>query len=174
MHFGALTPRISCLILLVVAACTAPKPDFQTAWQSLLDHLSKCTVEQGYDPRTSNELGEHELGKNEGPWRACAYAGIETYMIPATVAPDLFRKLVRLDQEMTDQIARGDLSRTARKSRIKEILGQIRSKEEAYQQAQFERLRQIQDVMERQRRMKEMRRIHRQASMIRRTVTARF
>ena len=174
MQVQALTPRILGLVLVSVVACSAPKPNFQTAWQSLLGHLSKCTVEHGYDPRTSDELGKHELGKNEGQWRACAYAGIEAYMIPATVAPDLFRKLVRLDRKLTGQVARGDLSRSARKSRIKEILGQIRNKEEAYQQAQFERLREIQDVMERQRRSEEMQRIHRQGSMIRRAVTARF
>ena len=174
MHFRALKPSISCLILLIVVACTAPKPDFQTAWQGLLDHLSKCSAEQGYDPRTSNDLEQHELGKNERQWRACAYAGIETYMIPATVAPDMFRKLVRLDREMTNQVARGELSRSARKSRIKEILSQIRSKEEAYQQAQFERLREVQDVMERQRRTQEMERIHREVISVRRAVTAKF
>ncbi len=119
MQVQALTPRILGLVLVSVVACSAPKPNFQTAWQSLLGHLSKCTAEHGYDPSTSDELGRHELGKNEGQWRACAYAGIEVYMIPATVAPDLFRKLVRLDREMTGQVARGDLSRSARKSRIK-------------------------------------------------------
>ncbi len=95
-------------------------------------------------------------------------------MIPATVAPDLFRKLVRLDREMTGLVARGDLSRSARKSRIKEILDQIGNKEETYQQAQFDRLREIQDIMERQRRNEEMQRIHRQGNMIRRAVTAQF
>ena len=174
MQVRALTPRIFGLVLISVVACSAPKPNFQIAWQSLLGHLSKCTAEHGYDPSTSDELGRHELGKNEGQWRACAYTGIEVYMIPATVAPDLFRKLIHLDREMTGQVARGDLSRSARKSRIKKLLDQIRSKEEAYQQAQFERLREIQDVMERQRRNEEMQRINRQGNMIRRAVTAQF
>ena len=174
MHLRAPAPRILGLVLVSVVACSAPKPNFQIAWQSLLSHLSNCTAEHGYDPSTSDELGQHELGKNEGQWRACAYAGIEAYMIPATVAPDLFRTLVHLDRKMTVQVARGDLSRSARKSRIKEILDQISNKEEAYQQAQFERLREIQDVMERQRRDEEMQRIHRQGAMIRRAVTARF
>ncbi len=174
MHFRAQKPRISCLVLLIAVACTAPKPSFQTAWQNLLDHWSKCTAEHGYDPRTSSELGKHELGKHERQWRACAYTGIETYMIPATVDPDMFRKLVRLDQEMTNQVERGELSRSARKARIREILGQIRSNEEAHQQARFERLREIRDTMERQKRMREMQRIHREISAIRRAVTAKF
>jgi len=175
MHCRDVRRAISWLILLVIVACTAPKPGFQTAWHRMLDHLSKCSAELGYDPSISNkQLGEHELGKNERQWRACAYTGIETYMIPATVAPNNFRKLVRLDQEMTNQVARGELSRSARKSHISEILAQIKSKEEANQQMQLERLREVQDVMDRQRRMQRMQRTHTEIIGIRRAIGARF
>lgn len=124
--------RISALVLIcgVVVACAETRPTYESSWPKLLAHFSQCSGIHGYDPRYKQDLPEDRLAAGELEWRACAYQGIGTIMISASVAPESFRQLIREDKDMTSKIVAGELKRSERKARVLAILSEIRRQED--------------------------------------------
>ncbi len=128
------------IICVAAVACAQPRPTYESSWQRLLTHFSGCSSEHGYDPRSQAELPQNRLGKGELKWRACAYQGVENIMIPNAAAPGLFRQLIREDKAMTAKIASGEMTRSERKARVTAVLDDLRRREDASRDAEYQRL----------------------------------
>jgi hypothetical protein len=123
----------------VIAACgamstpsdTARPGEMATARRQLEDHMAECTQRYGYDPEAGAKLGPHVLGRGEREWRDCVYQAIETYMIPRTLSPDVYRRLITEDRKMTDAVAKGEMARAERQARVGQMLKEIDRTEEA-------------------------------------------
>ena len=123
----------------VIAACgvtstpsdTARPGEMATARRQLEDHMAGCTRRYGYDPEAGTKLGPHVLGRGEREWRDCVYQAIETYMIPRTLSPDLYRRLIAQDRKMTDAVAKGEMARAERQARVRLMIEEIDRIEEA-------------------------------------------
>lgn len=123
----------------MIAACgtTSPPSDMArpgetaTARRQLEDHMAECTRRHGYDPEAGAKLGPHVLGPGEREWRGCVYQAIEKYMIPRTLSPDVYRRLIAQDRKMTDAVAKGEMARAERQARVRQMIEEIDRVEEA-------------------------------------------
>jgi hypothetical protein len=125
--------RPGCCRILVVAAIVSGWSAIAAADNdlrpSLLDnekflkHLAGCTRQHGYDPTAQNGLGPHELGRNEMPWRECAYEGIRRIIVPASALPEMYEDLIAEDRKMTEAVVQGTMTRDDRRSRIEVLTG---------------------------------------------------
>src|SRR5687768_1490803 len=73
---------------------TAGSREIVTARRQLDDHMAECTKRYGYDPDAGSKLGANVLGPGEEEWRGCVYQGIEKYLIPRTLSPDVYRRAI--------------------------------------------------------------------------------
>ena len=71
------------------------------------------------------------LGAGEREWRGCVYQGIEKYLIPRTLSPDVYRRTIGEDRKMTEAIATGEMTRAQRQIRVQQMLEEINRIEEA-------------------------------------------
>ncbi len=116
-----------------VAACassqtTPEQTKLEIAEQNFNAYLDECSATFATDPRVAT-VGETELAPRELEWRACAYEGVRTILAPATTQPTAFVALIEEDKVMTEKIASGEMTRSARSARIDEVLNQIADKE---------------------------------------------
>jgi hypothetical protein len=112
-----------------------------TARRQLDDYMAQCTKRYGYDPEAASNLGPNVLGTGEREWRECVYDGIEKYLIPRTLSPDVYRQAIAEDRKMTDAITKGEMTRAERQARIQQLLNQIDKLEGANQaKLQMDRL----------------------------------
>ncbi|HXV80703.1 MAG TPA: hypothetical protein VEG60_12570 [Candidatus Binatia bacterium] len=107
-----------------------------TARRQLNDYMAQCTKRYGYDPKAAAKLGPNVLGPGEREWRECVYQGIEKYLIPRTLSPDLYRQAIAEDRKMTEAVANGEMTRAQRQARIQQLLKEIDKLEEANQAKQ--------------------------------------
>jgi len=105
--------------------------EMATARRQLDEHMAECTKRYGYDPEAATNLGPDVLGRGEREWRGCVYEGIETYLIPRTRSPELYRRAIAEDREMTEAVANGAITREQRQTRVQQILKEIEQVEEA-------------------------------------------
>lgn len=131
---------ITTLVLsFVIAACgatstpsdTARLGEMATVRRQLDDHMAECTRRYGYDPEAGAKLGPYVLGQGEREWRSCVYQAIETYMVPRTLSPDVYRRLIAEDRKMTDAVANGKMARAERQARVRQMIEEIDRVEEA-------------------------------------------
>jgi hypothetical protein len=102
-----------------------------TARRQLDDHMEECTKRYGYDPEAGSKLGANVLGPGEREWRGCVYQGIEKYLIPRTLSPDVYHRAIAEDRKMTEAIAKGEMTRAQRQARVQQMLEEIDRMEEA-------------------------------------------
>ena len=102
-----------------------------TARKQLDDHMAECTKRYGYDPDAGSKLAANVLGPGEREWRGCVYQGIEKYLIPKTLSPDVYRRAIDEDRKMTEAIAKGEMTREQRQARVQQMLEEIDRVEEA-------------------------------------------
>ena len=140
MKFHFLKTSMSFAIAsLVMVACggastsrdTAGSREIATARRQLHDHLTECTKRYGYDPEAGAKLGSNVLALGEREWRGCVYQGIEKYLIPRTLTPDVYRRAITADRKMTEAIATGEMTRAQRQIRVQQMLEEINRIEEA-------------------------------------------
>ena len=110
------------------AAVTA---EIVTARRQLDDHMAECTKRYGYDPEAGSKLGANVLGPGEREWRGCVYQGIEKYLIPRTLSPDVYREAIAEDRKMTEAIVEGEMTRAQRQARVRQMLEEVDRIEEA-------------------------------------------
>ncbi|MGE5305156.1 MAG: hypothetical protein ACM3TN_17740 [Alphaproteobacteria bacterium] len=125
---------IGAMILMVLtAACaetTAPR-DMVLARRQLDAYLAQCTARYGYDPDAASALGPYSLGAGEREWRECVYEGVEKFLIPKTLSPEVYRKAIAEDRQMTAAVAGGKMTRSERRERMQKLIEEIQRIEEA-------------------------------------------
>ncbi|MGH7796931.1 MAG: hypothetical protein ACREQ2_18865 [Candidatus Binatia bacterium] len=114
-----------------VSKDTSGTREIVTARRRLDDHMAQCTKRYGYDPEAGSKLGSNVLGPGEREWRGCVYQGIEKYLIPSTLSPDVYRRAIAEDRKMTEAIAKGEMTRAQRQARVQQMLEEIDRVEEA-------------------------------------------
>ena len=136
-------------LAVVTAACGPPSTskdvsgtrEIVTARGQLDDYMAQCTKRYGYDPEAASKLGPNVLGPGEREWRQCVYQGIEKYLIPKTLSPDVYRRAVAEDRKMTEAVANGGMTRAQRQARVQQLLEEInRIEEENRNKLQMDRL----------------------------------
>jgi hypothetical protein len=141
-HDASLLAAIATIVLgLVTAACgvsngskdVAGTREIVRARGQLDDHMAECTKRYGYDPEAGSKLASNLLGPGEREWRGCVYQGIEKYLIPRTLSPDIYRRAIAEDRKMTEAIANGELTRAQRQARVQQMLEEIDRIEKANQ-----------------------------------------
>lgn len=126
-------------LAVVTAACGASSAsrhiagtrEIVTARGQLDDYMAQCTKRYGYDPEAASQLGSNVLGAGEREWRGCVYQGIEKYLIPRTLSPDVYRRAIVEDRKMTEAVANGHMTRAQRQARVQQMLEEIDRIEEA-------------------------------------------
>jgi len=63
----------------------------------------------------------------------CVYQGIEEYLIPVTLTPDVYQRAIAEDRKMTEALAQGEITRAQRHARVQQMLEEIDRTEEANQ-----------------------------------------
>lgn len=119
--------------LALAAACGAPSSSKSTreiviAREQLEDHIALCGKRYGYDPKA-----DCKLAPGEREWRECVYQGIEEYLIPVTLTPDVYQRAIAEDRKMTEALAQGEITRAQRHARVQQMLEEIDRTEEANQ-----------------------------------------
>lgn len=141
-HFVKTSMRVAIATVVsavVIVACgpastsrdTAGTREIVTARRQLDDHMAECTKRYGYDPNAGSKLGPNVLGPGEREWRGCVYQGIEKYLIPRTLSPDVYRRAIADDRKLTEAIANGEMTRAQRQARVQQMLEEIDRVEEA-------------------------------------------
>ncbi len=151
-------------LALATACVSTGAGDLAQARKQLDEHLKLCTTRHGYDPEAASSLGPHALGRGERQWRECVYQGVETYLIPNTFTPEIYRKAIAEDREMTDRVASGQMTRAERRARIEALLKEIDANEEVNKvelQRRMESLDRMRDELRRQQERAEMRELRR-------------
>ena len=125
--------------------------------------MASCTEAHGFDPATAN-VDENSLAPGEKPWRECVYKGIDEYIIRYSTVPLLYKQIVTEDRAMTEQIALGELTRTARRSRLEFLIELIREEEISARDILMMRAQELNDFAMRQRELQDIARMHNQAT----------
>jgi len=141
-HFVTTSMRVDIATVIsavVIVACgpastsrdTAGTREIVMARRQLDDHMTECTKRYGYDPEAGSKLGSNLLGPGEREWRGCVYQGIEKYLIPRMLSPDVYRRAIAEDRKMTEAIAKGEMTRAQRQVRVQQMFQEIDRIEEA-------------------------------------------
>jgi len=121
------------------------------ARDQLIAELKQCTEKHGYDPKAAG-LPENALAPTELAWRQCAYDAARKYAEAHPAVGGLYNQLISEDIEMTTAIQQGSMTRSQRRARIEELIGQIKAAEEAQIKAaaseQERQHEQLQNVVE--------------------------
>lgn len=94
------------------------------------NHVVQCSQQYGYDPTEADRLGPNELGSGELAWRECVYQGLRDIVMPKSPIPQAYASAIAEDQALTEQVQRGELTRTERRKRLKDLLDGLRLGEE--------------------------------------------
>jgi hypothetical protein len=131
---ASLQTAIATIVLAIVtAACgvsngskdIAGTREIVRARGQLDDHMAECTKRYGYDPEAASKLGSNVLGPGEREWRGCVYLGVEKYLIPRTLSPDVYRRAITEDRKMTEAVANGEVTRAQRQARVQQMFEEI-------------------------------------------------
>jgi hypothetical protein len=87
------------------------------------------------------------------------YEGLEKYLIPNTLTPEVYRKAIAEDREMTERVAGGRITRAERRARIQVLLQEIEAHEEVNKVELERRMRDLDRQMQELRRQQEMMRM---------------
>lgn len=129
------------LLALIVGACASGSGS--SAEERFAAHLDECTAQYGFDPDATEGVGERELAPNEREWRACAYSGVETGLIPDSAVPDAYRRLIAEDRVLTEAVGAGTITREERRERIEELFAAIAEEEAQMRDTEAARMRMV-------------------------------
>jgi hypothetical protein len=143
-------------MIVVVTACESQSTATGASSASVIDardafvaDLKQCTQKHGYDPNAAG-LPENALAPNELPWRQCAYDAARKYGQAHPAVSDRYEQLITEDLQMTTAIQQGTMTRSQRRTRVEQLLEQIKAAEDAQikaatseQQRQQEQLRNV-------------------------------
>ena len=137
-------PAIAALVLATacgVSSASRSTREIAIAREQLDDHVALCTKRHSYDPKADSKLGPSGLAPGEREWRECVYQGIEEYLIPRTLSPDIYRQAIAEDRKLTEALAQGEITRAQREARVQQMIEQVNRTEEAnWSKVQMDRL----------------------------------
>jgi hypothetical protein len=154
-------PRIVGLLLIVcvgagMSSCTTQNSSttsqnpLAAPRQQFVADLDQCTNSFGYDPRNLSGVTENQLAPSELQWRQCAYDAVRRYGHSHPELTGQYEQLINEDITMTNAIQSGAMTRSQRRQRIEELVGQIKNAEESQaraaamqQEEEMERVRQV-------------------------------
>jgi hypothetical protein len=155
MLFNSLFTRQSlsayALLAVTLLTLTSLSTVFAADISDINSEIDKCTQAHGYDPKQESQLGENELGKNERVFLECVYTGISEALIPKVMVPNDYEKLISSHKQMTNAVEKGEITRKERKTRVIEILTQIKANEAAETERRIQDLSAKRDQFLRQR-----------------------
>jgi hypothetical protein len=124
-------------MIVVVTACEsqstatgASSADVLEARDAFVADLKQCTQKHGYDPNAAG-LPENALAPNELPWRQCAYDAAHKYGQANPAVSDRYEQLITEDLQMTTAIQQGTMTRSQRRTRVEQLIEQIKAAEDA-------------------------------------------
>jgi hypothetical protein len=117
--------------ILFATACAPASRDMTSARTGFKDYVAQCTARYGYSPEEGSTLGPYVLGANEREWRECVYQGIEQYLTPSSLTPEIYRQAIAEDRKLTDNVSAGKMTRAQRAARLQELISNIDRIEEA-------------------------------------------
>jgi hypothetical protein len=132
---------LGALLALILGACASGTGT--SAEERFAAHLDECTARYGFDPDATAAVGDRELAPNEREWRACAYAGVDTILIPNSSVPDAYRRLVDEDRVLTEAVAAGTITRQERRERIDQLFALIGEEEAQMREAEAAQMRMV-------------------------------
>jgi len=147
------------VVAIIITACasqTASKtpPQHQLVVESrdkLPADMRQCTQQHGYDPAKVVGVAESALAPQELPWRQCVYDALRVYARANPAMASRYEQLIAEDVTMTTAIQQGTMTRGQRRARVDELVGQIKSAEEAQIRAaageDARQMRQLQDTV---------------------------
>jgi len=128
---------LAAVMIVAVAACEsqstatgASSDSIATARDAFIADLKQCSQTHGFDPNTAG-LPENALAPNELPWRQCAYDAARKYGQTHQGVSSLYDQLIAEDIQMTTAIQQGTMTRSQRRTRVEQLLEQIKTAEEA-------------------------------------------
>lgn len=128
----AVLVQAACLLMVLSACSTQPSP-LETLIEArgrLVSEIQQCSNRYDYNPRTASAISQNALAPHEPEWHSCVYAAIRSYEnINLQLAP-LYNSLIDEDIVMTNAIAHGQMTRSERRTRINQILAEIKTAEE--------------------------------------------
>jgi hypothetical protein len=141
-------------IAALIAACAAPsapspggEEQLMAARNRLVADVRTCSQQHGYDPSSVTGIGEKELAPQELKWRQCSYDAARRYIETNPEMRGRIEQLIAEDIQMTSAIQQGTMTRSERRTRIEELIGQLRQAQQAQiSAAGTERERQAQQV----------------------------
>ena len=124
-------------MVLTITACEsqstatgASSDSIATARDSFIADLKQCSQTHGFDPSAAG-LPENALAPNELQWRQCAYDSARRYGQTHQAVSSLYDQLIAEDIQMTTAIQQGTMTRSQRRTRVEQLLEQIKAAEEA-------------------------------------------
>lgn len=105
--------------------------DMTAARAGFQNHVAQCSARHGYTAEEGSKLGPYVLGANERGWRECVYQGIEQFLVPSSLTPEIYRRAIAEDRKLTDSVAAGRMTRAERAARVREMLTDIERTEKA-------------------------------------------
>lgn len=130
--------RAACLTAtILVVACESQTTTTSPASSGVIEardqlvaDLQQCTQKHGYNPKAAG-LPENAVAPNELQWRQCAYDAARSYGQSHPSVRGMYDQLIAEDIEMTAAIPQGTMTRTQRRTRIEQLVEQIKSAEDA-------------------------------------------
>jgi hypothetical protein len=166
-------PPIIAMVLVLAAGCTSKPPEPERASRTLESAIAACTATFHYDPKAP-DLPERALAPGEREWRACARRAVLDDIVPDSSVPDLYRRLVADDEQMTEAIAAGTLTRSERTARLEASITKIRAAEtQAAEERQRRQMEALKTQMDLQRQAQEIDRINANAAQLQRIMVPR-
>ena len=124
-------------VVALVAACATPQKPAAGGEQQLVEasnmlsaDVRACSARYGFDPAAATGVGEKQLAPQELDWRQCAYDAGRRYIDRNPPLRGLMEQLIAEDIEMTTAIQQGTLTRSERRSRVQELLAQLKEAEQ--------------------------------------------
>jgi hypothetical protein len=124
-------------MVLAITACEsqstatgASSDSISTARDAFIADLKQCSQTHGFDPNAAG-LPENALAPNELQWRQCAYDSARKYSQTHQAVGGLYDQLIAEDIQMTTAIQQGTMTRSQRRTRVEQLLEQIKAAEEA-------------------------------------------
>lgn len=126
VHIGS---KYSHAALLLIALSLVSLVSMAADISNINNHVDNCSKSHGYSPELENNLGPHELGRNEREFLECVYKEIQEKLIANVMFPDDYKHLIKRHKEMTDQLVKGEITRAQRKSHIQYLISLIKDNE---------------------------------------------
>ena len=114
------------------SSVTAP---LMQARDKLIADVKACNAQYAYDPNSATGVAENALAPHELEWRHCAHDAVRRYERANPALTSRYDQLIAEDIQMTTAVQQGTMTRAQRRTRIQELVAEIKAAEEQEVQA---------------------------------------